>query len=120
MAGLVLTVTDCGVVNVGQLIKCYLAVKLEAVVPLLEIVSAVAIGRELLHLLMACRCPCAIEEPPGSAPGDELKPGIHETQPAAVFETRMKVSDLAQLRNNPALANELFITLQLLCRVIFR
>src|SRR6266511_870231 len=57
---------------------------------------------------------------PGSAAGDELKSGVYEPQPPAMLKPCMKVSDLAQLRDNPTLIHQPFVTLQLLRSIILR
>ena len=91
---------------------------LQPVVTLLDIVAAVAVSRKLLHLLVTRLRFGAIKNSPRAAAGDELKPGVHHSQPAAMLEARMKVSHLAQLGNDPTLVYELFVTLQLLRGVI--
>ena len=114
MAGLVFAMPHRGVVNVSQLGKSNLAVKLHSVVALLDIVAAISISRELFHFLVAGFRFGAIKQTPGPAASDELKSRIHDSQPTAVLKTGVEVSDLAQLRNDPALVNKLLITLQLL------
>ena len=63
---------------------------------------------------MAGRGFSSIKQAPGPSASNELKSGIHKTQPASMLEAGVEVSNLAQLRNDPALINELFVTLQLL------
>ena len=120
MDRLVFIMAHCCVINVSEFVESELAVETQIVVALLELVAAITVRRKLLHLFMTRDGVVPIKNAPGASAGKELQSSIDQGQPATMFEARVKVSHLAQLRNDPAFLHDFFVTLQLFRGIILR
>src|SRR5713226_8729015 len=102
VCGLVFVMTDGGVIDVRKFIERDFVVESQALVSLFDMVAMIPIRGQLLYCLVPGFPGRALENSPSFAVGNKLQTSIYEAKPAAMPESRVKVSHLAQLRNNPA------------------
>src|SRR5947209_4858540 len=104
MHGLVFVVRDCRVVNVRHLVEGELAVEAKPAVALIHVVAVIAVVLQLLQGRVPRLKARAVEESPRATARDELKTRVRESEPAPVFERRVKVPNAPKLRRYPALS----------------